>query len=176
MFPSYIDLRSLAEAAGATLPLQISDARAVQLVTAGNDRRGFRDGSRPPVPEWLLSAIAFSSSSAHTYIHRIANFLIGRVEPAILLCMILGKPFRAKAASASDNSYLSICSPFCNTQIPVVAESGGAQGEGGLSLLPSSLVDFVALIFFNLLLPMSDEPLLAGAALHSCCCQWHASG
>ena len=98
-------------------------------------------------------------------IGRIANFLIGRVEPAILLCMILGKPFGAKAASASDNSYLSICSPFCNTQIPVVAESGGAQGEGGLSLLPSSLVDFVALIFFNLFLPMSDEPLLAGAAL-----------
>ena len=98
-------------------------------------------------------------------IGRIANCLIGKVEPALLLCMILGKPFRAKAASASDNSYLSICSPFCNTQIPVVAESGGAQGEGGLSLLPSSLVDFVALIFFNLFLPMSDEPLLAGAAL-----------
>ena len=68
LFPSYIDLRSLAEAAGATLPLQISDARAVQLVTAGNDRRGFRDRSQPPVPEWLLSAIAFSSSSVHTYI------------------------------------------------------------------------------------------------------------
>ena len=33
-------------------------------------------------------------------IGRIANFLIGRVEPAILLCMILGKPFGAKAASA----------------------------------------------------------------------------
>ena len=32
LFPSYIDPRSLAEAAGATLPLQISDARAVQLV------------------------------------------------------------------------------------------------------------------------------------------------
>ena len=32
LFLSYIDPRSLAEAAGATLPLQISDARAVQLV------------------------------------------------------------------------------------------------------------------------------------------------
>ena len=32
LFPSYIDPRSLAEAAGATLPLQISDAGAVQLV------------------------------------------------------------------------------------------------------------------------------------------------
>ena len=63
LFPSYIDPRSLAEAAGATLPLQISDARAVQLVTAGNDRGGLRDRSRPPEPEWLLSAIASSSSS-----------------------------------------------------------------------------------------------------------------
>ena len=32
LFLSYIDPRSFAEAAGATLPLQISDAGAVQLV------------------------------------------------------------------------------------------------------------------------------------------------
>ncbi len=32
LFLSHIDPRCLAEAAGATLPLQISDARAVQLV------------------------------------------------------------------------------------------------------------------------------------------------
>ena len=44
-------------------------------------------------------------------IGRIANFLIGRVEPAILLCMILGKLFGANAAFASDNSYLSIVAP-----------------------------------------------------------------
>ena len=32
-------------------------------LTAGNDRGGLRDRFRPPEPEWLLSAIASSSSS-----------------------------------------------------------------------------------------------------------------
>ena len=50
-------------------------------------------------------------------------------------------------------------------QIPVVAESSDAQGEGGLSLFPSSLVDVVGSIIFTIFLPMSEEPLLAGAAL-----------
>ena len=32
-------------------------------------------------------------------------------------------------------------------------------------MFPSSLVDVVGSIFFTIFLPMSDEPLLAGAAL-----------
>ena len=32
-------------------------------------------------------------------------------------------------------------------------------------MFPSSLVDVAALIFFTIVLPRSDEPLLAGAAL-----------
>ena len=46
---------------------------------------------------------------------RIANCLIGKVEPALLLCMILGKPFGPNAAFASDNNYHSIGSPFCHS-------------------------------------------------------------
>ena len=49
--------------------------------------------------------------------------------------------------------------------MPVVTESGDVQGEGSLSLFPSSLVDVVGSMFFTIFLPMSDEPLLAGAAL-----------
>ena len=54
---------TLTSRCGSTLPLQISHTRAVHLVTAGNDRGGLRDRSRPPEPKWLLTAIAVSSSS-----------------------------------------------------------------------------------------------------------------
>ena len=82
-----------------TFPLQISDTRAVHLVTAGNDRGGLRDRSRRPE----LECVAYSNCCFFV-IGRIANFLMGKIEPALLLCMILGKLFGAKAASASDNS------------------------------------------------------------------------
>ena len=63
MIANVVHGATLTSRCGSTLPLQISDARAVQLVTAGNDRGGLRDRFRPPEPEWLLSAIASSSSS-----------------------------------------------------------------------------------------------------------------
>ena len=82
-----------------TLPLQMSDTRAVHLVTAGNHRGGLRDRSRPPELECVAH-----SNCCFFVIGSIANFVMGKIEPALLLCTILGKLFGAKAAFASDNS------------------------------------------------------------------------
>ena len=49
--------------------------------------------------------------------------------------------------------------------VPANSSRRGIRRRTGLSLFPSSLVDVVALIFFTIFLPRSDEPLLAGAAL-----------
>ena len=49
--------------------------------------------------------------------------------------------------------------------VPANSSRRGIRRRTGLSLFPSSLVDVVALIFFTIFLPMSDEPLLVGATL-----------
>ena len=49
--------------------------------------------------------------------------------------------------------------------MPANSSRRGIRRRTGLSLFPSSLVDVVALIFFTIFLPMSDEPLLVGATL-----------
>ena len=58
-------------------------------------------------------------------IGRIANFFIGSVEPALLLSMILGKPFAAKAASASTTVTPAFVSLFAIPTKVVVANFSG---------------------------------------------------